>query len=318
MKLGARLFGPSKPVHVEGQGTRVTLEDLIASRHQASARRVPPRRGLTGFPGGLSTRRRGQGLEFDDLRLYVEGDDVRHIDWNVTARTGQAHLRLYRQERERSVTVAVDLRPAMFSGTQSLRAVSACRMAAALIWHAADLGDRCGAFVFDGSGHDATRPVSGDPGALRACALIAERFTGARQDAADETKSSALAPVLARIASGRREAGLVVLVTGLDLPGEAWAVHLKEAGLRGRLVTIWVRDPMETDGLPPGTYDFRATDGQRQRVSLRKETAASLRDLLTARDERIRRDFRNAGVPLLETGPVGASPDIGPAHILGA
>lgn len=314
MKLGNRLFGSSESAPVAGDGTRITVEDLIAMRHQAKARRVPPRRGLTGFPGGLQTRRRGQGLDFDDLRLYVEGDDVRHIDWNVTARTGQAHLRLYRQERERSVTVAVDLRPAMFSGTQCLRAVSACRMAAALIWHAADLGDRCGAFVFDGSGHDATRPVARDPGALRACALIGERFAGARRQAVDDTNETELAPILARIASGRREAGLVILVTGLDTLGEDWSIHLKEAGLRGRLVTVWVRDPMETDGLPPGTYDFRSAAGHSKRVSLHKQTAGDLQRLLVARDERIRHDFRVTGVPLLETGPVGTSPDL----VLGA
>ncbi len=318
MKLGARFFRTQNRAPAAGQGTWVTLEDLIAGRHQSRAHRVPPRRGLTGYPGGLQTRRRGQGLDFDDLRLYVEGDDVRHIDWNVTARTGQAHLRLYRQERERSVTVAVDLRPAMFTGTHCLRAVSACRMAAALIWHAADLGDRCGAFVFDDNGHDATRPVAGDPGALQACALIAERFADARGAASGDRETAALAPVLARVAAGRREAGLVVLVTGLDVPGEDWSVHLKEAGLRGRLVTVWVRDPMETAGLPPGTYDFRSAGGHFERVSLRGMAVADLQGRLSARDEQIRQDFRMAGVPLLETGPVGARPDIGPANVLGA
>ena len=103
----------------------LNLQDLIDCRWHVASAGLPWQRGLTGIPGLLTTRRRGQGLEFDDLRQYLEGDDIRHIDWQVTARSGKPHVRLFREERERTVTVVLDLSPSMFTGTRRLRAVTA-------------------------------------------------------------------------------------------------------------------------------------------------------------------------------------------------
>jgi len=97
--------------------------------------------------GPFVSKHRGQGIDFDDLRLYSPGDDIRHIDWKVTARYQQAHTRQYREERDSSITFAVDLRRAMYTGTDALRAVSAAHCCAALAWHAVARDQRCAVFV---------------------------------------------------------------------------------------------------------------------------------------------------------------------------
>jgi len=111
--------------------TAITLDDLLSLQHSHALleKNQGLSRGMTSGP--FISRHRGHGLDFDDLRLYSPGDDVRHIDWKVTARYGQAHTRLYREERDSTVTTAVDLRRVMCTGTDSLRAVNAGLLSAA-------------------------------------------------------------------------------------------------------------------------------------------------------------------------------------------
>ena len=105
-----------------GAGATIDAERLLALRHLVRAGRAEPR-ALTALQGGFVVRRRGRGLEVDDIRVYAEGDDPRHLDRNTTARTGVPHTRTFRDERERTLVLMVDLRPSMLWGT--LRAVEA-------------------------------------------------------------------------------------------------------------------------------------------------------------------------------------------------
>ena len=99
--------------------------------------------------GAYLSALRGRGMEYDESRPYQAGDDIRTLDWLVTARTGKPHTKLFREERERPVIVAVDYRPAMFFATQgSFKSVQAARCAALLAWRAAQQGDRLGGFIF--------------------------------------------------------------------------------------------------------------------------------------------------------------------------
>mgnify|MGYP002151030683 FL=1 len=84
-------------------------------------------------------------MEFAEARSYQYGDDVRHIDWRVTARTGTTHTKLFREERERPVMLVLDLSRRMFFGTrQRLKSVQAARIAALTGWRALLRGDRVG------------------------------------------------------------------------------------------------------------------------------------------------------------------------------
>ncbi len=122
---------------------------LIKLRHGAKQ--------LTGFPkiqarqllaGGHKSRFRGRGMDFDQVRIYQPGDDVRTIDWRVTARTQQPHTKLFTEERERPVLIICDLRNPMFFGSQRLKSVVACEVAAVLAWAGLAVNDRAGGVIF--------------------------------------------------------------------------------------------------------------------------------------------------------------------------
>lgn len=100
--------------------------------------------------GRYASRLRGRGLNFEELRRYQSGDDVRNMDWKVTARTRSPHVRVYTEEKDRSVLLIVDQRINMFFGTKDrFKSVTAAELAALGAWRAIDSGDRAGAIIFD-------------------------------------------------------------------------------------------------------------------------------------------------------------------------
>jgi uncharacterized protein (DUF58 family) len=119
---------------------RFSAQDLKLFAHQ-------PARSL--LSGGERTRFRGRGMDFEEVRLYQPGDDIRSIDWRVTARTQVAHTKVFREERERPVFMLVDQRsPLFFGSTRCFKSVLAAHIAALLGWAAIANGDRLGALVF--------------------------------------------------------------------------------------------------------------------------------------------------------------------------
>ena len=116
-------------------------------------------RALSVLAGPNKSNFRGRGIDFEEVRNYQPGDDIRSIDWRVTARTGTAHTKLFREERERPVLVAVDQRSSMFFGSSHcFKSVLAAQLASLLAWSALDAGDRVGGLVFNDASHREIRP----------------------------------------------------------------------------------------------------------------------------------------------------------------
>ncbi|ALS61766.1 DUF58 domain-containing protein [Pandoraea norimbergensis] len=100
--------------------------------------------------GGHASRLRGRGLNFDEIRAYVPGDDIRHIDWKASMRLGRALIRAYTEERDRPVTVVVDQRIGMhFGSRRAFKSVVAAEVAAMAVWMGFSNGDRVGGMAFD-------------------------------------------------------------------------------------------------------------------------------------------------------------------------
>lgn len=155
---------PSTPS--AGDGLRPQLAELVALR--GLAQRPPaPRRGRTGLAGQAPSPLRGRGMEYAESREYVPGDDARHIDWRVTARSGRAHTKLFQAERERVTLIVADTAPALYFGTRvRFKSVQAARAGAIAAWSAQRRGDRIGAL----RGSDREPPVApagGPRGVLR-------------------------------------------------------------------------------------------------------------------------------------------------------
>lgn len=149
-----------------GNGVRPELAELVALRAAVSGRRSA-RYGRHGASGHALSPLRGRGMEYAESREYVIGDDARHIDWRLTARTGRAHTKLFQAERERLSLIVADTAAALYFGTRvRFKSVQAARAGAVAAWAAARDGDRIAALR--GSVSEAPiAPASGARGALR-------------------------------------------------------------------------------------------------------------------------------------------------------
>ena len=126
------------------------FNELVALKAKTSRLSFNSDRKVTSISGGdFHSPFRGQGLEFEEVREYAHGDDIRNIDWRVTARTDSPHTKVFKEERERSVILCVDMNNAMRFGTRNtFKSVQAARMAALLGWQANSNNDRFGACLF--------------------------------------------------------------------------------------------------------------------------------------------------------------------------
>lgn len=171
---------------------RPELEGLIAPDRQQlfalarDARRLPSwTRSVRAAEGGTYlSAMRGRGMEYDESRPYQAGDDVRHLDWRVMARRGEAHTKVFREERERPVMICVDDRAPMHFATRGrFKRVVAATAAAILAWRAFYAGDRIGAMVFSEDAHHELPPRRGK---AAVSAVIARLCTPARRASVDE------------------------------------------------------------------------------------------------------------------------------------
>ena len=151
---------------VPNPGITPTLAELVALRAAALGRR-PPKRGRHGTSGQALSPMRGRGMEYAESREYAQGDDARHIDWRLTARSGKPHTKLFQAERERLTLIVADTAPSLYFGTRTrFKSVQAARAGAIAAWAAVRDGDRIAALR--GSTKEApVPPAAGPRGALR-------------------------------------------------------------------------------------------------------------------------------------------------------
>ena len=234
---------------------RPALDELLELRHQAHALGIASRH-LVGssFAGVYASVFRGQGLDFEEVREYHEGDDIRSMDWKVTARTNEPHLKLYREERERSVLLCVDQGPRMQFGTRgTFKAVQAARAAALIGWAASRMHDRVGGILY-GAQSQHFRPTKDRRALWRLLKALAEE-PGTSPDVPD-----ALAGALRRADRGAPTGSLVFVIGDLDRDPAAIERPLGQLAQRHEVVLVPIDDPAD-HALPAiGRVLFRGPD----------------------------------------------------------
>ncbi|MGV8940515.1 MAG: DUF58 domain-containing protein [Lysobacter sp.] len=227
-----------------------TLSELIALRAAASGRRGA-RFGRHGVSGQALSPMRGRGMEYAESREYITGDDARHIDWRLTARTGRAHTKLYQAERERLTLIVADTAPSLYFGTRTrFKSVQAARAGAVAAWIAVRDGDRIASLR--GSLREPPVPPAGGPrGALRVLDALARWYS--QPPAEDAGLAVALDHAQRLLRPGSR---LVVLADPLsvaELPEQRWPVLAQHH----EVVVLLLTDPLES-APPVTTLPFRA------------------------------------------------------------
>ena len=228
------------------------LTELVAMRAATAGLRLTSRRTARALHAGSHRSiQRGRGLEFQEVRPYVNADDPRTIDWRVTARRGRPHTKLFREERERPVWLLVDLSPAMFFGTRKqLKSALALRAAALLAWTAAAGGDRVGAAIIGSTNCRLIPPRARERGVLPVLAALVDMQPSAPALAAAVSLNEgldALVPVAHPGSLILALSDFAVLDRDTHSAWSALAVHNEFQLFR-------ITDPLEREALPNGHF----------------------------------------------------------------
>lgn len=198
--------------------------------------------------GRKRSRLRGRGLDFDELRRYQSGDDIRTMDWRVTNRTGKPHVRVFTEERDRPVVVVVDQRLPMFFGSRKkMKSVVAAEVAAITAWRVLAVGDRVGAILFNDSQTMEARPsrsarrVTGWLGDLTA--MNNQLSVSARRG----SNPDALAQSLLALERTVGHDHLVVVITDFYGWNDVTLHALRRIGRHNDVICALIYDPLERD-----------------------------------------------------------------------
>jgi len=257
-------LGDHTSTRTSTDGVVAELDRLVELRHQARGLAFLPRQAKRSLLAGQhGSKLRGRGLDFEELRAYVPGDDVRSIDWRVTARSPRPFVRIYREERDRSVLLVVDQRPTLFFGSGArMKSVAAAELAALVAWRVLAQGDRVGALIFGAERNWALAPGRGTARVHRVCEYLVESTAALVQPRAvpprDAAESLREAERLAH-----HDALVVVISDFRDLSEQAREVF-ERLRRHNDLMLVWVTDPLERD--LPNVGTARVSNGFAERV----------------------------------------------------
>lgn len=243
-------------------GVIAGLPELIALRRYAQMVNFRPE-GRVMHAGNHLSKLRGRGMDFAEVRNYQAGDEIRHMEWRVTARTGKPHIKLYEEERERPVVILVDFNATMYFGTrQAFKSVIAARLAALLAWTVIKQGDRVGGLLFSAKTHEEFTPRSRETGVLPFLAALS-RYTHDIESPTDiEHSQGRLSYALQRLRRVARPGSLVVLISDFYNMDKESQEHLTRLRNHNDILAYHVCDPLEL--APPEPQLYAMTNGQEE------------------------------------------------------
>ena len=290
-----------KPGKASSQGVYADLDELMRLRFKSSGFSFLPRQPVHSVLSGRhASRLRGRGLNFEELRNYLPGDDTRNIDWKVTARTREPFVRVYTEEKDRTVWLLIDQRMPMFFGSQKkMKSVVAAETAAIACWRVLAQGDRVGALVFDDHDLRVIPPHRSVDRVAQILKAVVEKNHALKATTESAPNPGMLNQALKHVSALARHDCLVGLVSdgfGLDDDSRRYITRLTE---HNDVLALYVFDPLERAIPEAGRLVF--TDGSTQiefnsaQRKLREAWAGDFEKRL----ERMRDTSRRHDIPLL-------------------
>jgi len=292
---------PKAAVEIGSPGVYAELDDLVRLRYKASGFSFLPRQPVHSILSGRhASRLRGRGLNFEELRNYLPGDDTRNIDWKVTARTREPYVRVYTEEKDRTVWLLVDQRLSMFFGSRwKMKSVTAAEATAVSAWRVLSAGDRVGALVFDDKDISIIPPHRSEERVIRILKTVVEKNHALNARSKADPGPHMLNQALQRLAALANHDCLICLISdgsGIDANTRKYVSRLTE---HNDVLSVFVYDPLEEDMPDAGKLVF--SDGSSQiefntrEKRLRKGFALDFQQ----RMERMKASSRKHSIPLL-------------------
>jgi uncharacterized protein (DUF58 family) len=292
----------------QSRGAIISLQQLLIQRHAAKiVEYVPYSRSIAGISGLHMSKMRGRGIDFEEFRPYQAGDDIRTIDWRVTARTGKPFTKVFREERERPVIIAVDQSSSMFFGSQvAFKSVIAAQAAAIFCWMAIDNGDRVGGLVFSDSDQALVRPKRSRRSALHLLnqlqtfnARLADKE--ARLAASQEGQvHGGLSQALADIRRITKPGSTLYILSDFSTMDETALQYLNQLSRHNNVVCCIIYDALEENLPVPGYYSI--TDGARKGTlnSYSQTARRDYQELFKTRMDALQAEFTRLQIPYLK------------------
>lgn len=241
-------------------GVTAALNELIDLRRYVPSVRYHPE-GKAIRSGAHLSKLRGRGMDFSEIRNYQAGDEIRHMEWRVTARTGRPHVKIYQEERERPVVILADFNPTMIFGTRiAFKSVIAARLAALLAWTAIKKGDRVGGLFFSATDHSEFMPRSRDVGVLPMLASLSLYTAQTTQQR--EAQPRPLSDVLIRVHRVLRPGSILVLISDFYALDDQCEKHLNRLRCHNDILAYHICDRVEL--APPKPQQYAITNGQQE------------------------------------------------------
>lgn len=246
-------------------GLVTELPELIALRRYARTPRYRPDRHMA-RAGNHVSKLRGRGMDFAEVRNYQAGDEIRHMEWRVTARTGRPHIKLYQEELERPAMLLIDFNPSMYFGTRlAFKSVVAARLAALIAWTAVTQSDRVGGLVFSAGKHNEFTPRGRERGILPLLAALSQYTQETRVNGLDsEAQPRPLSDALLRLQRVCRPGSILVVISDFYQFDEESLRHLSRLRAHNDILAYHICDPLEL--APPKPQQYGITDGKQELV----------------------------------------------------
>ena len=282
-------------------GVYVDLEQLIALEQKGRKVSLLPRQPVHSLLSGrYASRMRGRGLNFEEIRDYRSGDEVRSIDWKVTARLQSPHVRVFNEERDRQGLLVVDQRLSMFFGTRrAMKSVTAAEIAAVVAWRILSVGDRVGGIVFNDRSIEEVRPQRSRRIVLQYLTKLAEQNQALGIGRGITRDATMLNRALDRIRRVASHDATVVIFSDFDGADETTRHAIAALAAHNTVIAVLIHDPSQSE--LPAAGRMTVTDGELQ-IALDVAHGSTRQNILDMSKTRLRSVFewtRDFGVPVL-------------------
>ncbi len=227
----------------------VSLQDLLKMEHIASGFSfLAKKQKVRSILGGKhASKLRGRGLDFEEVRNYVAGDDIRNIDWKVTARTQKTHSKVFSEEKEKPALIVVDQSKSMFFGSQKrTKSVVAAELAALAAFRVQKEGDRVGGLVFADDGLDIVFPKRDRKNMLRFLERIVVRNRNL-QNTEPLNFEKAVKEIFLKVRNIVTHDFLVIIISDFHRYSPEVIKNITYISQHNDVVLLKVYDPMERD-----------------------------------------------------------------------